>query len=218
MCLYEPLQVAAAGRLDEWKALVDQSIVENCVEQAVDERAESDPPQGRPAGSGDEKPKAHATKYQRIEIVALEHPAARLMVRSMPAPARTVHQIAVYGGGDKLHANHSQQHDQQRDQPVVHASQIGAGGRHVHAAKGGKVRSATSGQTKSQCKTVHAVPQSRSASDHRRTGGQDDHHSGGRAPRPVASPSSRRSASALHRAQPGRSLASPCHSRTSSPS
>jgi len=110
--LVQALEVAAAWHVAKRPAPVHQPIVGDEVQQPVAGHAGTDPFQRMPTGiaQGDQHDRQHG-EHCGVQVVLFEPTMARLVVRTVPAPADTVHEVFVGQPGDDFHAGQGDQKD-----------------------------------------------------------------------------------------------------------
>ncbi len=129
--LHQPFGIAAFGDIFEI-ALVDQAIVDQSVDDAVEQYAKADPcarlPRIRPhdqrAADGEHRD-AHRRADQPEKIILFQALVMRLVMVAMPAPAEAVHDIFVARPGDKFHRDDRGQYGSE-DRKNAHSAKIGA--------------------------------------------------------------------------------------------
>ncbi len=107
--LHQPLGIAALGDIFEI-ALVHQAIVDQRVDDAVEQDAETDPCPRLPCrrthdhGTTDgEHRDAHRRADQTEKIVLFQHIIMRFVMIAVPSPAKAVHDIFMGPPRNKFH-------------------------------------------------------------------------------------------------------------------
>jgi len=109
--LVEALQVAAFRHVAEGPAPVHQAVVGNEVQEAIGRHAGADPFERMvAAGAGVDQGDGDAGEDHGVQVVLLEPPVARFVVRLVPAPAEAMHDVLVRDDGKDFH-RHDGEHD-----------------------------------------------------------------------------------------------------------
>ncbi|ALB64067.1 hypothetical protein AFK62_16840 [Cronobacter condimenti 1330] len=100
----EPLQVTPTRHITKRPALVDQAVMRNKVERAIERHSGAYPLQ-RPVAARAERDKQnrHASEHHSVEIIDFKPAFARRVVGKVPAPSPTVHDIFMRQCRQYLH-------------------------------------------------------------------------------------------------------------------
>ena len=104
--LLEALQIASARHPAKAKTLMNQHIVNEKVDGAVEGYAQSPPPERLQPESRHEQPDDSYRKAQSIEIVLFDRSRWWPMVGAVPPPAPAVHYIFMRCPSKALHEQH----------------------------------------------------------------------------------------------------------------
>jgi len=123
--LVQSLEVATPWHQAKRPAMMHQAIMGDEVQRTVRRHARPDPFQRVPASSakGNEQDRQHG-EHHGIQVVLLEPALPRLVVRAVPAPAGTMHDVLVGQVGDRFHGG---QGDQEGENAGDHGASSAAG-------------------------------------------------------------------------------------------
>jgi hypothetical protein len=118
-----PLQVLVSGNESDFYPAMDNDIVKNGVEDAVEGNAQTHPEQKAPAGyvvaNHDAGGGQHA-EYHGKQVVFLPGALVVAVVRFVPAPHEAVHYVFMRKPGHAFHQKESAQHNQDIQQHTIY--------------------------------------------------------------------------------------------------
>ena len=114
--LIQTLQIATPGNIVKRPALMHQTVVGNEIQHAIGSHTGPYPfKRMAPFCAEVNQYDGDASKNDSVQIVFFKPARARLVMRAMPAPAKTMHHIFMRAYREQLHQYHGTQHDQYID-------------------------------------------------------------------------------------------------------